>query len=442
VHPMKVSELRKKRAERAAEARRIVELAISENRDNSPEERASIDRIMADLVEYDRRIAVLERVEDVESDSETRSGRRTSPPGTDPLEDTDHEYSLLRAYRCIIGLERGGLEAEVSQEISVRSGRKPQGLYVPWNLHSRSQRKIAMERRSLNTGSGAGSVANVLGTELIELLRNKMVLTPLGARVMTDMEGGTFSLPKQTATTTAYWVAEGNTPSGSNLTINQVTWTPKTVGAFTDLTRKFMLQTNQSAEALARDDLTRMLAIEVDRVGINGSGQNNQPLGILQDSNVTVITLGTNGAIPTWAAVVNMEKSVAQANAEFGKLGYLSSNGGRAIMKQTPKVGSTFPVFLWEDDNNGEGRVNARRALASEQVPSNLTKGSSSGICTAILYGNWDSATYAFWGGVDVLVDPYTGSNAGTVRFVTLQDADFQLRYDQSFVKIVDALMQ
>ncbi len=439
---MKVSELRKKRAERAAEARRIVELAISENRDNSPEERASIDRIMADLVEYDRRIAVLERVEDVESDSETRSGRRTSPPGTDPLEDTDHEYSLLRAYRCIIGLERGGLEAEVSQEISVRSGRKPQGLYVPWNLHSRSQRKIAMERRSLNTGSGAGSVANVLGTELIELLRNKMVLTPLGARVMTDMEGGTFSLPKQTATTTAYWVAEGNTPSGSNLTINQVTWTPKTVGAFTDLTRKFMLQTNQSAEALARDDLTRMLAIEVDRVGINGSGQNNQPLGILQDSNVTVITLGTNGAIPTWAAVVNMEKSVAQANAEFGKLGYLSSNGGRAIMKQTPKVGSTFPVFLWEDDNNGEGRVNARRALASEQVPSNLTKGSSSGICTAILYGNWDSATYAFWGGVDVLVDPYTGSNAGTVRFVTLQDADFQLRYDQSFVKIVDALMQ
>jgi hypothetical protein len=38
------------------------------------------------------------------------------------------------------------------------------------------------------------------------------------------------------------------------------------------------------------------------------------------------------------------------------------------------------------------------------------------------------------------MVDPYTGSTAGTVRVVALQDVDVQLRNVVSFATMVDAL--
>jgi hypothetical protein len=43
-----------------------------------------------------------------------------------------------------------------------------------------------------------------------------------------------------------------------------------------------------------------------------------------------------------------------------------------------------------------------------------------------------------FYSGVDVIVDPYTGSNAGTTRLAFFQDFDVALRYDDSFSVIKD----
>nr|MBC8873394.1 phage major capsid protein [Planctomycetota bacterium] len=50
-----------------------------------------------------------------------------------------------------------------------------------------------------------------------------------------------------------------------------------------------------------------------------------------------------------------------------------------------------------------------------------------------IYFANWSDLIIALWGGVDLTVDPYTGSSAGTLRVVALQDADIALRHAQSF---------
>ena len=103
-------------------------------------------------------------------------------------------------------------------------------------------------------------------------------------------------------------------------------------------------------------------------------------------------------------------------------------------MKTIPKVSSSaFPIFLWEKGlAYGEGEVNSYRALATNQVPSNLSKGSGSNL-TALIFGNWASATYGLWSGVDMLVDPYTRGAAGSVCIYQYQDLDFQCRWEQSF---------
>lgn len=101
-------------------------------------------------------------------------------------------------------------------------------------------------------------------------------------------------------------------------------------------------------------------------------------------------------------------------------------------MKQTAKIGSTFPVFLWEGNE-----INGYSAMASNQVPANLVKGSGTSL-TSLLFGNFQSATYGLWSGLDVLVDPYSASTSGSIRITVLQDYDLQFRYEQAFAKCVD----
>jgi hypothetical protein len=67
-----------------------------------------------------------------------------------------------------------------------------------------------------------------------------------------------------------------------------------------------------------------------------------------------------------------------------------------------------------------------------------LTKGTSSGVCSAAIFGNWADLVIGMWGGLDLTVDPYSGSTAGTVRVVALQDVDVALRNTVSFATVVD----
>jgi hypothetical protein len=78
--------------------------------------------------------------------------------------------------------------------------------------------------------------------------------------------------------------------------------------------------------------------------------------------------------------------------------------------------------------------------VVSNQVPSDLDKGTSTGVCSAILFGNWADLIIGEWGGLDILVDPFTQGAAGTVRVIAHQDVDIQLRRVASFSAMQDAL--
>ena len=138
-------------------------------------------------------------------------------------------------------------------------------------------------------------------------------------------------------------------------------------------------------ESFVRNDLATVLALAIDLAAINGSGSNNQPTGILNTSGIGSVAGGTNGLAPAWSHLVDLESAVSIANADVGTLGYLTNAKVRGKLKQTSKV-SGQNGFIWEAGNTP---VNGYMAGVSNQVPSNLTKGSSSGVCSAILFGNF-----------------------------------------------------
>jgi HK97 family phage major capsid protein len=439
----KLFELERDRLDEAKKARTIVEKAITETRALTTEEDTAVKAHQAKITEMSRQIELFKLADTFEAATPEERSHTLGPDLPDL--DGKHKYSLLRAIHLSLPENRtskwDGLEAEVHQTLLKNRNERSNvnGILVPMNLSTHRDRTGRVERRDgVTTSTAAGGIANILGTELIEILRNKMVMETMGARVLSGLTGGTFSLPKQTAAATAYWEAEAVAGAVSNLTLGQVTWTPRTLTALTAFTRKALLQTSLDLEAAAREDLMAVLAREFDRVGVNGTGQNMQPLGLLPDPNVPTVAVGSTGGAMTWAIALNLEAQVAIANAEFGALGYLTSNQGRQQMKQIPKIAaSTFPIFLWEKDVQGVGEVNGYRALASQQVPANITKSSGHDL-TALLYGNFQSATYGLWSGMDVLADPYTRGAAGGLLIYMYQDCDFQLRYEQSFAKCVD----
>ena len=252
---------------------------------------------------------------------------------------------------------------------------------------------------------------------------------------MTGLNGN-LAIPRQTGGATAYWVAEGVAPTESQQAFDQVGLTPKTVAAFTDFSRKLLLQSSLDIENFVRADLATVLALELDRAAVNGSGSGSEPRGILNTSGIGAVAGGTNGLAPTWANIVALETAVANANAAVNNLGYLTNTKVRGQLKGTEKW-STSGNPIWQDSSNP---LNGYKAGVSNQVPSNLTKGTSSGICSAILFGNFADLIIGMWGSLDVLVNPYILSGTGSVRIEVFQDTDIAVRHPESFSAMKDAL--
>ena len=181
---------------------------------------------------------------------------------------------------------------------------------------------------------------------------------------MTTLSGlqGNISIPRQTSAATAYWVGESSSPTESQQAIDQVNMSPKTCGAFVDYSRRLLLQSSIEVEAMVRDDLARVIALELDRVGIYGTGSSNQPLGINNTSGIGSQTITTFG---TFAEYIGMETDVAAANADAGSLRYIINASARGALKSTEKASGTAQ-FVYENDE-----INGYPVIVSNQLQNN-----------------------------------------------------------------------
>lgn len=418
---MKLEEYRTKQNELIKEARQLHDAAASEERDLSDTEQEQFNTLMEDAESYSVKIASAEKLEVMEAKLKESQGRISAPAEIDLPKETKGRYSLTRAIRCLADHKPlDGLEGEVSQEIARQTGKSPQGFYMPHNL-------VGMKKFDIDTSAAAGATSTVTDPgNFIELLRNRsLVMGTLGARVLSGLDPGNVKIPRQSGGATAYWVTEGNAVTESAASLDSVTLSPKTVGGFSDITRKLLFQSAVDIESMVREDLAAVIAIEIDRAIFNGDGTGAEPEGIM--NNVSVGSVSFGAADPTLAKMIEFETDVAAANADVGSLAYVTSSQGRGKLKSVDE-GTDTGVRLWRNDNT----INGYRAYATNQIPANLTSGSDTNL-TSVIFGNWNDVLIGFWGGLDVLVDPYTLGSSGGIRIVALQETDVKLRHDASF---------
>ena len=344
--------------------------------------------------------------------------------GSKPLENQEigmskkevRQYSVLRAVRALANpndraaQEAARFEFEASDAAARAYGTTAQGIMIPADVLGQ------WKTRDMNTSDDNELVAtNLMAADFIDVLRNQSSVMQAGARMMPGLVGN-VSIPKKTAAATAAWIStEGGAATESEMTLGSVTMSPKTLAVFTDITRNLLLQSTPSAEALVRDDIIQALAVGIDAGALKGAGTSGAPTGIYSTSGINTDTFA--GAVPTWAEVVGLETLVAEDNALVGALSYIVGAGLYGTLKATSKDTGSGQFIVGSD-----GRLNGYNTIVSNQMDAGK-----------LLFGNFADCIVGMWGGVDLLIDPYSSSSTGTVRIRAMQSVDVAVRHAVSF---------
>lgn len=345
------------------------------------------------------------------------------------------KWSLLKACRDIhTDKKLTGVEAEMHQE-GVKEYREA-GYSVKGNLVIPTA-VMNYGKRDFTVGTEGTDVVQTTLQPLIERLRDKLILRDMGARFLTGLTGD-LQFPRQTNNGTFNWEGENDTTAESTLTTDNVSLSPNRGGLFFDISNQAIIQSSPDVEQMHRDDLLAVVARAFDSAGISGTGASNQPTGITNTSGIGSVVAGNpDGAALTWGDIVDLESEVAVDNADVGNLRYLTNTSVRGKLKQTETTAGTNGQFIWPV--NGTSLNGYEGVGISNLVPSNGTKGAGTDLST-IIFGNFNDLIMAMWGGMDILVDPYTQAALGLLRLHLQIYADVAVRHPESFAACTDVV--
>lgn len=355
-------------------------------------------------------------------------------------------YSLFRAIRAFVDKSSdAGLEFEASRAMAEQIGRDPRGFFVPQDVladprYGRAFAQRAGSPLNVTTAAEGGDLVatNLLAGSFIEMLYNATVVSAAGATILDGLVGN-VDIPRQTAGADFAWVAENIAPAeDASTAFDQVALTPKTVGGWVAMTRRLLKQSTPAVEGLVRRDLVRGAGVAIDKGALIESGAANNPKGVINQTGVASVVMGNpDGALPTWAKMVEFETGPAAANAEGSAMAYIVNAKTRGVLKVTKKDDGSG-MFVWDTGNAAATPINGYRAFVTNILRSNLSKGGSSGILSEAVFGNWSDLLIGMWGGLDIFPDPYTQADKGNLILRVFQDCDVAVRHGVSFAASSD----
>lgn len=243
---------------------------------------------------------------------------------------------------------------------------------------------------------------------ILEPLRANLVLVNAGASYMTGLIGD-VSIPVYSGSNVG-WAGEVSTASDGAGTFSEVTLSPKRLTAYIDVSKQFLIQDSNSAEEMLKRDIVAAISNKLEATILGSeAGSNTQPAGLF------------NGVVAdstpvTYKDVVAMEKNLEDANVR-GDIRFIVSPSAKADLKTTEK-GNTDNFLMEGNELNGYP-VMCTSAVTGKGV----------------IMANWSDLVIGQWGGIDLVVDPYTQAANGKVRLVINAYFDAKPRRAEAFVK-------
>jgi len=431
-------ELRQLQAHKRNEGSDLVAKAELEKRELTTVELTTLRSIETDVTAFD---AQIKDAELRESFTKKNVEGKVTPEGDSKEKRELGNFSFGKLVREL-SLSRGdenaitGLEKELLQESAKEKralGSMGDGLYL-------SNKFLQVESRTMSSGTSTAG-GNFIATDKVgffDALYAKTVLPQLGAIKLEGLAANT-DLTGFSAGVTAGWATEVADASAGDPTTASRSIAPKRLTAYVDLSKQLLLQDNFSIQNYTVQSFLKAFAVAIEAAAINGPGS-AAPTGLLGTSGIGSVAIGTNGGAPTLAKILELIQIVETANAGMnGK--FLVNPKVVAKLKQTViDSGSGAMIMPYMSYFMGQPeQIAGKETYSTSNVPSNLTKGTTSGLCSAIIYGDWENLVIGQYGGIDLVIDPASQAIGGKTRIVMSQYVGVAVKQPAAFAAILDA---
>lgn len=360
-------------------------LVEKEDRGMTEDETKTFDE---DLANFERLSNELKKVEKFEK-LRAEAARNVAPVTLDVQKESKEEKEAVRdfsfgdAVRAAYTGKLDGLAREMHEEGEkemARIGKEATGIVVPSMILNRAvateNDTTGIETQSFVQGVYANTILGQLGVTQLNAITDQRV--PIIPSVTTQWEGET-----------------DNAADGMSA-LSKVDLAPIRLASYLDYSKQAAMQHNQSLEAALRQALQEAVAAKVEYACFtddSGNGAFNY-LG----NGKTAVTAATVTAL-----VLAVMEEVQSNNHSFGNLGFAISNDLFAEVHQAVLATGVSPLVA-------NDLLMGRTFGFSTQI-ADIAVGQES-----IYYGNWSKVQIAQFGGIEIMVDPYTQAVGGKHR--------------------------
>ena len=393
---MTLKDLKAQRNEYYNEFVAIGQTADAEGRVMTEAEQERSDKLDGMVADLDVKIKHKER----EQQMVARMAQSGSTSSTEKreIERVNGSFSISRAVSQIAnGRSLEGAEAEWAQEAQREA--RSQGLQMAGQIAipTVALRAGAADNFQAGSGDGSGFVPTAVPAA-IEALRAPTVLEQLGTTVIRNATGN-LKFPRVSVKAAGTGEGEVDANANSGMEMDELTLTPNRVSAKTVYSKQLILQGGSEVDSLIAGELAAAMNAYIDDAAFD----------LIIASTAVNQTVTADDVLD--AAIVNaMEGAVLAGGANLAAAAYVMSPKAYELSKALAQVSSVSSI--WEN-----GQFNNYRAVATPYLV-NSTLDSAVGGSTvggSMIFGNFaQGGILAYFGGIDLLVDPY--SNAGTAQ--------------------------
>ena len=408
---MNLNELKTLRSKNYEEHVALVELTETDGRELTNEEEARESYLDGEILRLDKKIKLRSTHEEMIARQANFAGSSVSE--AKDMDRTNRNFSLSRAVETVsLGQGLTGAEAEWAQE--ARSEMQSRGLQMTGQIGIPEAALRAGSADDFQAGSGDGSgyvPTNVPG--VIEALRAPTMIETLGA---TTIHGATGNLqfPRVTVKAIGTEETEVSADADSTLAMDELTLSPIRVANKTLFSKQLILQGGNQVDTLIARELTAGINETIDKAAFAKAAAATQTAGA--------------GAALTAAMLFDLEKAVLAAGGNFNDCKWAMSPTGWKVSRDLATVAS-IDAF-WKGQS-----FDGFPAVATP----NLVDGTAS--AGDIIFGDWAKGlVLAYFGGLDLLVDPYSSAGTAQIALHLNKFYDVEVRQAGAFASITNVI--
>ena len=421
---MKLSELQAQRATNLQKLADMIDAKDAAGVEFTVEQKSQFDALEAATSKLNDDITRAVKEENIRKQNAINKAAQPTPE-----EKVERAYSWVRAVNCLKSGRIDGLEGEMHTQ-AIEDLRKAgtsqsiEGIGIPEMLVNIKGTNVLGQKRDLTSGGTATGLEYVSVSE--KMHQYGLEIAPkalqLGVEVWTGLTGNVYV--NETGQATSVW--EGETDANAETTpatSRPFTLSPKRLGAIAEISKTLLVQTSGAAEERVKNQIQKSQSRKLDETIFQGTGIAPIPTGIIP-------TVGLNsensGGVPDRQLFLNMWKAIAEDNADFDNMKAVTTASIYAF-SQGAYIDAGSGRFLVENGViNGVGTS----IIYSNNMPANN-----------ILMGDFSKFVMGVWGGVDLVIDPFSKAEQSLLRIIVNQFFDMGCLYPSAFCKATDVTL-